>query len=67
MGRLDDKVALITGGGGSIGAATARLFADEGAKVVLADLDEEGLAVVTDEIGAEIGRASCRERVCSVV
>src|SRR3954465_11940618 len=53
MGRLGDKVALITGGGGSIGAATARLFADEGAKVVLADVDEEGLALVTDEIGAE--------------
>ena len=53
MGRLEGKVALITGGGGSIGAATARLFAEEGAKVVLADLDEEGLALVTDEIGAE--------------
>jgi NAD(P)-dependent dehydrogenase (short-subunit alcohol dehydrogenase family) len=53
MGRLEDKVALITGGGGSIGAATARLFAEEGAKVVLADVDEDGLATVTDEIGAE--------------
>jgi NAD(P)-dependent dehydrogenase (short-subunit alcohol dehydrogenase family) len=53
MGRLESKVALITGGGGSIGAATARLFAHEGAKVVLADVDEEGLALVTDEIGAE--------------
>ena len=53
MDRLQDKVALITGGGGSIGAATARLFAEEGAKVVLADVDEEGLALVTDEIGAE--------------
>src|SRR3954467_8502962 len=53
MGRLEDKVALITGGGGAAGAATARLFADEGAKVVLADVDEEGLALVTDEIGAE--------------
>ena len=53
MDRLRDKVALITGGGGSIGAATARLFADEGAKVVLADVDEDGLARVADEIGAE--------------
>jgi NAD(P)-dependent dehydrogenase (short-subunit alcohol dehydrogenase family) len=53
MGRLEDKVALITGGGGSIGAATARLFAEEGAKVVVADLDEDGLATVTDEIGAK--------------
>jgi NAD(P)-dependent dehydrogenase (short-subunit alcohol dehydrogenase family) len=53
MGRLDDKVALVTGAGGSIGAATARLFAEEGAKVVLADVDEDGLATVTDAIGAE--------------
>jgi NAD(P)-dependent dehydrogenase (short-subunit alcohol dehydrogenase family) len=53
MDRLQGKVALITGGGGSIGAATARVFAAEGAKVVLADLDEDGLAVITDEIGPE--------------
>jgi NAD(P)-dependent dehydrogenase (short-subunit alcohol dehydrogenase family) len=51
--RLRDKVALITGGGGSIGGATARLFADEGAKVVLADVDEDALATVAGEIGAE--------------
>ena len=53
MDRLQGKVALITGGGGSIGSATARVFAAEGAKVVLADLDEDGLAMVTDEIGPE--------------
>jgi NAD(P)-dependent dehydrogenase (short-subunit alcohol dehydrogenase family) len=53
MGRLENKVAFITGGAGSIGAATARLFAEEGARVVVADLDEDGLASVTDEIGAE--------------
>ena len=53
MDRLRDKVALISGGAGSIGAATARLFAAEGAKVVVADLDEAALTAVTDELGAD--------------
>jgi NAD(P)-dependent dehydrogenase (short-subunit alcohol dehydrogenase family) len=53
MPRLHDKVALISGGGGSIGAATARLFAAEGARVVVADLDEAGLAAVVDELGSD--------------
>jgi NAD(P)-dependent dehydrogenase (short-subunit alcohol dehydrogenase family) len=51
MDRLRDKVALISGGGGSIGAATARLFAAEGAKVVVADVDEDGLVALTAELG----------------
>jgi NAD(P)-dependent dehydrogenase (short-subunit alcohol dehydrogenase family) len=46
VGRLDRKVALITGAARGTGAATSRRFAAEGARVVLADvLDEAGQAV----------------------
>jgi 3alpha(or 20beta)-hydroxysteroid dehydrogenase len=54
MGRLDGKIAIITGAARGQGAAEARLFAAEGARVVLADvLDDEGEAVA-----AEIGDAA---------
>ncbi len=46
MGRLDGKVALVTGAARGQGAAEARLFAAEGARVLLGDvLDDEGAAV----------------------
>lgn len=48
--RLKDKVAIVTGGGQGIGAATALTFAREGAKVVVADMNEETANAVVSEI-----------------
>ncbi len=54
--ELGGKVALITGGAQGIGAASARLFAKEGAAVAVADLDAERLGALEREIGAAGGR-----------
>src|SRR5438093_13292936 len=57
MMRLLDKVALITGGASGMGSSMARIFAGEGAKVVVADmLESEGKALV-DEITRANGAA----------
>ncbi|MBA2344066.1 MAG: bifunctional aldolase/short-chain dehydrogenase [Rubrobacter sp.] len=49
--ELAGRVALVTGGAGGIGSATIRRLADEGACVVVADIDEEGAEEVADEFG----------------
>lgn len=55
--KLEGKVALITGGGGAMGGAQARLFAAEGAAVCVADLFPEKAAAVARAIEAAGGRA----------
>ena len=57
MGRLDSKVALITGAGGGIGRASSLLFAAEGAKVVCVDLNEPAAAATAEMVTAAGGRA----------
>jgi NAD(P)-dependent dehydrogenase (short-subunit alcohol dehydrogenase family) len=56
-GRFTGKVAIITGGGGSIGRATARRLAAEGAAVTVADLDADAADRVAETIRAEGGAA----------
>jgi rhamnulose-1-phosphate aldolase/alcohol dehydrogenase len=54
-GELDGRIALITGGASGIGRASARLLAQRGAHVVVADLNAEGAEAVADEIVAASG------------
>ena len=78
MNRLEGKVAVVTGGGGGIGAETGRLFCAHGAKVLLVDLDSTLLsqtaALIQDRVpGAEvellrgdIAESSCAAEAVSV-
>jgi NAD(P)-dependent dehydrogenase (short-subunit alcohol dehydrogenase family) len=55
--RLQGKIAVVTGGAGGIGAATASLLAAQGARVVVADIDGPGATAVADKIKAAGGEA----------
>jgi NAD(P)-dependent dehydrogenase (short-subunit alcohol dehydrogenase family) len=79
MGRLDTKVAIVTGGAGGIGAATAQLFCEEGARVALVDLASAPLAEVAQgirervpgaellEVAADLGLEASARRVVDLV
>ncbi len=58
MGRVQDRVVVVTGGAGGIGSATCRAIAAEGGKVVVADLDTNAAKAVADEIVADGGSAT---------
>lgn len=53
MGKLEGKVAIVTGAAGGIGIAAAKLFAAEGAKLMLVDLDGDRLADLAGSIGED--------------
>ena len=52
--RLNNKVAILSGGAGGLGAAQAKLFSQEGAKIVIGDMDE----VAGNELAHEINKNS---------
>ena len=58
MNRLQDKTAFISGAAGSIGAATARRFVAEGARVVVSDIDVAGLDALVEELGEDAAAAA---------
>ena len=61
MGRLADKIAIVTGGGSGIGKATAKKLAEEGASVVVTDVNANAGHAAVEEIG---GSAVFRQSRC---
>ena len=61
-GRLTSKVTLVTGGGSGIGEAICKRFAEEGATVIVTDINPESAQRVAEEISASGGKAVDREQ-----
>lgn len=62
MGRLQGKVALVTGGASGIGLAAVRALAAEGASVVVGDVDERGGRAAAGEVGGRFVPLDVRSR-----
>src|SRR5206468_6003647 len=55
MGRLQDRIAIVTGGGDGIGRGITRRFAQEGAKVLVAEINDENGELVAKQCQEELG------------
>jgi NAD(P)-dependent dehydrogenase (short-subunit alcohol dehydrogenase family) len=66
MGRLEGKVAIITGGAGGIGAATGRLFCEEGASVVLVDHEAGAMETACADIRNQVPGAQVHDIIADV-
>ena len=65
--RMSGKVAIVTGAASGFGAAIAALYAEHGAGVVVADINDEAARTVAAEIGDAGGRARAVEALLEVV
>ncbi|EHY55200.1 hypothetical protein HRR83_005546 [Exophiala dermatitidis] len=62
VGRLEGKVAIVTGGGSGFGAGIAKKFTEEGAKVIITDLAQENGTKVAQSLGCEFQKADVTSR-----